>query len=69
MTIVQFNCACGYGISHNCPVIKELKDDKGLIRKLREILPYDYTGDDEWADAHKLDQVFNALWHLEDEEG
>lgn len=67
MTIVQFNCACGYSISHNCPTIKELKDT-GLVSKLREILPYDYSGDDEWADADKLSEVFSALWHLEDEE-
>jgi hypothetical protein len=67
MTIVQFNCACGYGISHNCPVIKELKDDKGLVRKLREILPYDYTGGTT-VDICKLYQLHNVLWHLEDEE-
>lgn len=60
MTHVQINCACGWSVAHNCPC-PPLRES-GLVRKLREILPHEYTGDDEWADADKLSEVFNALW-------
>jgi hypothetical protein len=66
LTHVQVNCACGWSGSHNCTLgIRTL--DRGLIAKLRKILPYDYSGRDEWADADKLSEVFSTLWHLEDE--